>query len=201
VVNAGDGCHAHPTQALLDAYTIREHFGRIEGLHVTIVGDIAHSRVARSDAWGLTRLGARVTFCGPPALLPLTSLQDPETSPWPVQAEISLDRAIAEADVIMPLRIQLERREGGGAFSSLREYARDYGITRERLKGAPSHAMVMHPGPMNEGVEIAPDVAHGERSLVLDQVRNGVAVRMAVLYLLLSAVSVDDHRVEPERVQ
>ncbi|HEY3115505.1 MAG TPA: aspartate carbamoyltransferase catalytic subunit, partial [Chloroflexota bacterium] len=146
VINAGDGCHAHPTQALLDAYTIREHFGHVEGLRVTIIGDIAHSRVARSDAWGLTKLGAQVTFCGPPSLLPFTSLQDPESAPWPVQAEISLDRAIADADVIMPLRIQLERHEGG-AFSSLREYAREYGITRERLQGAPSHAIVMHPGP------------------------------------------------------
>lgn len=200
IVNAGDGCHAHPTQALLDAYTIREHFGQVEGLRVTIVGDIAHSRVARSNAWGLSKLGAHVCFCGPPALLPVTTLADPELAPWPVHTEVDLDEAIVGADVIMPLRIQWERQEGG-ALSSLREYARDYGVTRVRLKRAAPHAIVMHPGPMNEGIEIESEVAHGAQSVVLDQVSNGVAVRMAVLYLLLSTVASEESPPKPDRAR
>ncbi|MSQ23824.1 MAG: aspartate carbamoyltransferase catalytic subunit [Chloroflexi bacterium] len=188
VVNAGDGSHAHPTQALLDALTIRDHFGRVDGLKVLIVGDIAHSRVARSNAWGLSMLGARVSFCGPPTMLPATCLGPTADLPWPIQVELDLDRAMADAQVVMPLRIQWERQEER-PISSLREYARDYGISQERLCRAPSEAVVLHPGPMNEGIEIAPEVAHGPQSLVGDQVTNGVAVRMAVLYLLVASTS------------
>ncbi|MBM2809591.1 MAG: aspartate carbamoyltransferase [Chloroflexi bacterium] len=189
VVNAGDGTHAHPTQALLDAYTIRDHFGCIEGLRVLIVGDIAHSRVARSDAWGLTALGADVVFCGPPNLLPATALKDDgECMPWPVRVDFDLDHAIENVDVVMPLRVQLERQEGN-RLASLREYARDFGITRARLARAASRAIVMHPGPMNEGVEIDADVAHGGQSVVQQQVTNGVAIRMAVLYLVVAAAA------------
>jgi aspartate carbamoyltransferase catalytic subunit len=186
VVNAGDGTHAHPTQALLDAYTIREHVGPIEGLRVLIVGDILHSRVARSNAWCLATLGADVTFCGPPALLPPTSIMDHDRAPWPARVEFDLDRAVAGADVIMPLRVQLERQDGS-RLASVRAYARDFGITRIRLARAAPHAIVMHPGPMNEGVEIEAEVAHGDRSVVQQQVTNGVAIRMAVLYLLTAA--------------
>ncbi|MPZ14049.1 MAG: aspartate carbamoyltransferase catalytic subunit [Chloroflexi bacterium] len=191
VVNAGDGAHAHPTQALLDAYTIRERFGRVEGVRVLIVGDIAHSRVARSNAWGLTTLGAEVTFCGPPTLMPATALAVSRRGgsgqlPWPIHVELDLERAIEGVDVVMPLRVQIERQDGN-RLASLREYARDYGINRARIALAAPHAIVMHPGPMNEGIEIDPDVAHGDRSVVEDQVTNGVAARMAVLYLLLAA--------------
>lgn len=193
VINAGDGTHAHPTQALLDAYTMRQHFGRVRELRVLIVGDIAHSRVARSNAWGLSALGAEVTFCGPPTLLPSSCLESADAgdggstaAPWPVQVSFDLDQAIINADVVMPLRVQLERQEGN-RLSSLREYARDYGVTAARLAAAPSHAVVMHPGPMNEGVEIDADVAHGPRSMIQTQVAHGVAIRMAVLYLLVAA--------------
>lgn len=189
VVNAGDGTHAHPTQALLDAYTIREHFGRLDGLRVLIVGDIAHSRVARSDAWAFTTLGAQVTFCGPPTLLPSTLLSgDRGCGPWPVDVALDLDRAITGVDVVMPLRVQLERQEGS-RLASLREYARDYGINRARLERAAPEAILMHPGPMNEGVEVDPDVAHGDRSVIQEQVTNGVAIRMAVIYLLMMATA------------
>ena len=189
VVNAGDGTHAHPTQALLDAYTIRERFGRLDGLRVLIVGDIAHSRVARSDAWAFATLGARVTFCGPPTLLPQTLLPGARTcGPWPVEVALDLDEAIKDVDVVMPLRVQLERQEGS-RLASLREYARDYGINRARLDRAAPDAILMHPGPMNEGVEVDPDVAHGDRSVVEEQVTNGVAIRMAVIYLLMMATA------------
>jgi aspartate carbamoyltransferase catalytic subunit len=189
VVNAGDGTHAHPTQALLDAYTIREHFGQVDGLRVLIVGDIAHSRVARSNAWSLSKLGAEVTFCGPPTLLPPTALGNRiEDLPWPVRIDLDLDHAIEGADVVMPLRVQMERQEGN-RLASLRQYARDYGINLERVRRAAPNAIVMHPGPMNEGVEIDPEVAHGSSSLVQTQVTNGVAIRMAVLYLLVSAAT------------
>jgi aspartate carbamoyltransferase catalytic subunit len=189
VVNAGDGTHAHPTQGLLDAYTMRNQFPSFEGLRVLIVGDIAHSRVARSDAWVLTKLGADVTFCGPPTLLPPTGLRgirdEPNQLPWPVKITLDLDQAIEGVDVVMPLRVQLERQEGN-RLASLRAYARDYGINRDRLRRAAPHAIVMHPGPLNEGVEIDADVAHGLQSAIQDQVTNGVAVRMAVLYLLVA---------------
>jgi aspartate carbamoyltransferase catalytic subunit len=186
VVNAGDGTHAHPTQALLDAYTIRDHLGSIAGLRILIVGDILHSRVARSNAWCLATLGAEVTFCGPPALIPPTSITARELAPWPACVAFDLDQAIEGVDVVMPLRVQFERQDGS-RLASVRAYARDYGITRDRISRAAPRAIVMHPGPMNEGVEIEAEVAHGERSVVQQQVTNGVAIRMAVLYLLTAA--------------
>ncbi len=196
VINAGDGAHAHPTQGLLDAYTIRNRFGALEGLRVLIVGDIAHSRVARSDAWGLTRLGAEVVFCGPPTMLPPSCLAASPCQPWPVTVDLDVDHAIKGANVVMPLRIQWER-QGGSPISSLREYARDFGINSERLARAASNAVVMHPGPVNEGVEITPEVAHGPQSLIADQVTNGLAMRMAVLYLLVAATEEEAHAGRP----
>lgn len=177
MINAGDGWHAHPTQALLDVYTLRERLGDLRGRRVVILGDILHSRVARSDVWGLRALGADVTLCGPATLLPTGEL------PWPVQVSHVLDEAIVGADAIMPLRLQRERQTAG-LLPSLREYIRRYALTRERLALARPGAVVMHPGPMNEGVEIMPDVAYGEQSVIADQVTNGVAIRMALLYLL-----------------
>jgi len=181
VINAGDGSHAHPTQALLDLFTIRERLGRIDGLRVAIVGDILHSRVARSNLWGLTRMGAQVILCGPPTFLPASGWCD--GLPWSVERTYLLDEALADADVIMVLRMQLER-QSGGLFPSVREYVRTYGLTEERLARAKPGALVMHPGPMNEGVEIDPRVARGVQSVIETQVTNGVAVRMALLYLL-----------------
>ena len=183
VVNGGDGWHAHPTQALLDVFTIRERLGRVRGVRVTIVGDILHSRVARSAIWALTKLGAEVTVCGPPTLLPRDWLLDPSTLPWPILVRERLDDALPGADVVMALRLQRERQHGG-LIPSIREYSRLYGVTPERLRLAAPDALVMHPGPMNEGVEIAPEVAHGAQSVIEAQVTNGVAVRMALLYLL-----------------
>ncbi len=189
VINAGDGCHAHPTQALLDLYTIRERLGRIEGVTVAIVGDILYSRVARSNLWGLTKMGARVVLCAPPTLLPpdfVNGARADEAHPFAsVRVETAVERAIEGADVVMALRIQRERQEAGH-LPSLREYSRMYGITLRRLEEASPDALVMHPGPMNEGVEIDPEVAHGARSLIEEQVTNGVAVRMALLYGLPS---------------
>jgi aspartate carbamoyltransferase catalytic subunit len=181
VINAGDGWHAHPSQALLDLFTIRERLGRVAGLRVAIVGDILHSRVARSNLWGLTRMGADVVLCGPPTLLPAASFC--QALPWHVERTYRLDEALAGADVVMVLRMQLERQTGG-LFPSLREYVRTYGLTEERLAKARPGALVMHPGPMNEGVEIDPHVARGVQSVIETQVTNGVAVRMALLYLL-----------------
>jgi len=178
VVNAGDGAHEHPTQALLDALTIRQRFGRIQGLRVLIVGDIAHSRVVRSNIWLLTKLGAKVVVCGPPTLLP------PRIGEMGVEETTDFDAALPESEVVMMLRMQLER-QGGALYPSVREYFRRYGLTAERLGRAHPDAIVMHPGPMNRGVEIASDVADSPRAVILDQVANGVAVRMAVLYLLL----------------
>ena len=189
VINAGDGCHAHPTQALLDLYTIREKLGRIDGVTVAIVGDILYSRVARSNLWGLTKMGARVVLCAPPTLLPpdfMNGARADEAHPFAsVRVETAVERALEGADVVMALRIQRERQEAGH-LPSLREYSRMYGITSRRLEEASPDALVMHPGPMNEGVEIDPDVAHGARSLIEEQVTNGVAVRMALLYGLPS---------------
>ena len=183
VINAGDGWHAHPTQALLDLYTIRERLGRISGLNITIVGDILHSRVARSNVWGMTKLGANVTLCGPTTLLPIVGEPDPARA-WPaVRLESSVERALDGADVVMALRIQLERQKGG-LLPSLREYVQLYQLTTERVALARPGCLVMHPGPMNEGIEIAPEVAYGSQSVIEDQVTNGVAVRMALLYLL-----------------
>lgn len=177
VINAGDGAHEHPTQALLDLLTIKEKQGSIEGLQVAIIGDIAHSRVARSNIWGLTKMGARVNVAGPPTMIP------PYIEKMGVKVFYSVDEAIKNVDVIMCLRIQLERQHQY-LFPSLREYARFFGITQERLRGAKRNVMIMHPGPINRGVEISPEVADGENSFILSQVTNGVAVRMALFYLL-----------------
>lgn len=186
VINAGDGWHAHPTQALLDLYTVREHFGRIAGLRVVIVGDILHSRVARSNVWGFTRLGAHVVLCGPPTLLPPLDGRTDGYSLPPVAVYTDLEAALEGADVVMALRLQWERQQAG-LLPSLREYIARYQITAERLRRTAPHAIVMHPGPLNEGVEIAPDVARSDRSVIEQQVTNGVAVRMALLYLLTGA--------------
>jgi aspartate carbamoyltransferase catalytic subunit len=178
IINAGDGAHEHPTQALLDAFTIRERLGRIKGVNVSIIGDIAHSRVVRSNIHLLTKMKAHVTLASPPSLMPA------EIERMGVRVVHSLDEALEGADVIMMLRIQLER-QGKLSFPSLREYYNTFGLTPERLRRARKEAIVMHPGPMNRGVEIASDVADdAERSVILSQVTNGVAVRMAVLYLL-----------------
>jgi aspartate carbamoyltransferase catalytic subunit len=178
VVNAGDGAHEHPTQALLDALTIRQRLERLEGLRVAICGDIAHSRVVRSNIWLLKKMGARVVVCGPPTLLP------ERIAAMGVEVTTDFDEALEGADVVMMLRMQLER-QGMSLFPSIREYFRLYGLDAKRLARAKPGAIVMHPGPMNRGVEIASDIADSDRSVILDQVANGVAVRMAVLYLLL----------------
>jgi aspartate carbamoyltransferase catalytic subunit len=183
IVNGGDGCHAHPTQALLDLFTMRERLGTVAGLKVTILGDVLHSRVARSDIWGLTLLGADVTVCGPPTLLPRDWVVAPERLPWKLRVEERIEPALEGADVVMALRLQRERQHSG-LIPSVREYCKLYALTSERLAQAKPGALVMHPGPMNEGVEIAPDVAHGDQSVIEEQVTNGVAVRMALLYLL-----------------
>ena len=188
IINAGDGAHAHPTQALLDLYTIRKHVGDLHGKRVVMVGDIAHSRVARSDMWGLTALGAEVVVCGPPTLLPrgLRPGDRPshaESALPPVIIETEIDRAIEGADVVMALRLQSERQQGG-LLPSLHEYSQFYQVTAERLKRAKPGHLLMHPGPKNEGVEIAATVASGTASIIEEQVTNGVAVRMALLYLL-----------------
>jgi aspartate carbamoyltransferase catalytic subunit len=177
IVNAGDGTNEHPTQALLDALTIRERKGRLKGLKVAIVGDLLHSRVLRSNIHLLTKMGAEVWVCGPPTLIPA------EIRQFGVRVTSSVDAAVADADVVMLLRIQLERMEGA-YFPSLREYFQVFGMTEARLRLARPDVMIMHPGPMNRGVEIASEVADGPYSVILDQVANGVAVRMAVLYLL-----------------
>ncbi|MCL5075127.1 MAG: aspartate carbamoyltransferase catalytic subunit [Chloroflexi bacterium] len=183
VINAGDGWHAHPTQALLDLYTIRENLGTIAGLSIVIVGDILHSRVARSNIWGMTKMGAELTLCGPETLLPVLD-RTGSTNAFPeVRVEHNLDKAIEGADVIMALRLQKERQRGG-LLPSLREYIQLYQLTKERVARAKPGALVMHPGPMNEGIEIAPEVAHGSQSVIEEQVTNGVAVRMALLHLL-----------------
>jgi aspartate carbamoyltransferase catalytic subunit len=177
IINAGDGMHEHPTQALLDAYTIRERKGRIAGLKVALVGDLLHSRVLRSNVQLLTKLGADVWVCAPPTLMPAG------VHTWGVTATTSVSDAVRDADVVMMLRIQLERMQGF-FFPSLREYFTLFGMTPERVALARRDAIVMHPGPMNRGVEIASEVADGPGSVILEQVANGVAVRMAVLYLL-----------------
>ncbi len=188
VINAGDGLHAHPTQALLDLHTIREKIGALEGAKVVIVGDVLHSRVARSDLWGLTRMGARVTLCGPTTLLPLDLLsfsgERSEGHPFAqVDVDTDLDRAIEDADVVMALRLQSERQQAG-FLPSLREYIRRWQVTEARLARAKPNVLVMHPGPMNEGIELSTDIAHGDHSVIEEQVTNGVAVRMALLYRL-----------------
>lgn len=177
VINAGDGAHEHPTQALLDLLTIRDHRGRIEGLKVCIVGDVLHSRVARSNIWGLLKLGAEVGVCAPPTLLP-RGIRELGVTVFP-----RVDEALEWADAVNVLRLQLERMEAG-FVPSLREYNRVFGITRERMERMSRELLVLHPGPMNRGVEIDSSVADGPHSVILQQVTNGVAIRMAVLYLL-----------------
>ena len=177
VVNAGDGLHEHPTQGLLDLLTVWEAKGRLDGLKIAIIGDIAHSRVARSNIHGFRTMGSRVVVAGPQTMLP------PYLAELGVEVTYSLAEAVADADVIMMLRLQLER-QGQMFFSTLREYSRFFGLNTEHLKLAKPDALVMHPGPLNRGVEIAPEVADGLQSAILRQVTNGVAVRMAVLYLL-----------------
>jgi len=182
VVNAGDGTHEHPTQALLDAYTIRRHLragtGDLEGVRVTIVGDVLHSRVARSNVLLLSTLGADVTLVGPPTLLP-TGIES-----WPCRVSYDIDEVIPRTDALMMLRVQLERMQAA-YFPSAREYSRAYGLDRARMVALPEHAIVMHPGPMNRGMEISAEVADSDRAVMVEQVANGVSVRMAVLYLLL----------------
>jgi aspartate carbamoyltransferase catalytic subunit len=177
VINAGDGAHEHPTQALLDMYTIREKLGTLEGLHVCIVGDISHSRVARSNIFGLKTMGARVSICGPATMIPKG------IEKLGVEVHHHIDEVIPEVDVLNVLRIQLER-DAGRLFPSIREYHNYYGITRQRLDRASKPVTIMHPGPINRDVEISADVADSEHSVILQQVLNGVAIRMAVLYLL-----------------
>jgi len=178
VINAGDGCREHPTQALLDMFTMKEHKVKIKGLKVGIVGDIKHSRVARSNIWGLTKLGAEVTVCGPSTLMPV------EIGQMGVRVSHDVDEVIRHSDVLMLLRLQKERMEDK-FLPSIREYAKVFGVNKERLKAAKKDILVMHPGPTNRGVELSADVADGEYSVILEQVTNGVAIRMAVLYLLL----------------
>ncbi len=178
VINAGDGMHEHPTQGLLDMLTILENKHRFESLSVLIVGDIMHSRVARSNLWGLSKMGAEVRLCGPSTLMPS------EIEKLPVKVYTDLDEAIDGVDVVNVLRIQLERMDRG-FLPSIREYSNVFGITKARLRGAKPDVLVMHPGPMNRGVEITADVADGEFAVITDQVTNGVAVRMALLYLIL----------------
>jgi aspartate carbamoyltransferase catalytic subunit len=176
VINAGDGGHEHPTQALLDLMTMRQIFGRLKGLNVLIIGDIEHSRVARSNIFGLKTLGARVALCGPPTLIPL-GIED-----LGVDVFYNLDEVIDKYDIVMALRIQLER-QAGGLFPSLREYRTLYGLTRERVARMKNKSIVMHPGPTNRGIEIDPEVADSNKSVILKQVKNGVAIRMAVLFI------------------
>ncbi len=193
VINAGDGQHAHPTQALLDAYILHDAFGTLDRRRVVIVGDVLHSRVVRSNIWALTRLGADVTLVAPRPLLPSWLARGADEREHPlalpnVQCESDLDRAIVGADAVMALRIQRERMRGA-LLPSAAEYARRYQLTAERIATAAPHAVVMHPGPMNEGVEIASEVAHGEQSRIEAQVAAGLAIRMAVLFLLVRGAS------------
>ncbi len=187
IINAGDGMHEHPTQALLDLLTVREKKGRLAGLKVAIVGDVAHSRVARSDIHGFTKMGAEVVLFAPGTMYPAA------VEALGAARAASFEEAVSGADVIMLLRLQRERQQGG-LFPTLREYARCYGLSRERLRGAAEGVIIMHPGPVNRGVEIAPEVVDGPYSVVLDQVTNGVAVRMAVLYLLVGRGRASDDR-------
>lgn len=190
VINAGDGLHEHPTQALLDMFTIRQHKGQIEGLTVVIIGDIYHSRVARSDILALKKLGAKVTLCGPPTLVPR------DFADMGVEMTYDVEKAIADADVIYSLRMQFERQQAN-FLPSIEEYIRLFGLTTERLKKAKPDCIVMHPGPINRGIEMTSEVADSPRSVILEQVTNGVAVRMAVMFLLARAAA--DHGVRPVR--
>lgn len=191
ILNAGDGSHAHPSQALLDMYTIREYGKTLEGLKVVIVGDILHSRVARSNLWGMSIMGSRITLCAPPTLLP-TGPEGSLDALFPlVNIEYRLDRALIDADVVMVLRLQKERHTEG-LLPDLREYVQLYQVTDERLSRAKPDVIVMHPGPINEGVEITPEVAYGLRSVIQEQVTNGVAIRMALLFLMAGGQGLED---------
>ena len=184
IINGGDGWHAHPSQALLDLYTIRRHLRELANLKVVIVGDIMHSRVARSNIWGMTTMGAKVVLCAPPTLLPRGLADFISRCELPnVGVESKIESALEGADVVMPLRLQRERQQSG-LLPSLREYIQRYQLTEERLSLAKPYALVMHPGPMNEGIEISPEVAYGTQSVIEEQVTNGVAIRMALLYLI-----------------
>jgi aspartate carbamoyltransferase catalytic subunit len=180
VVNAGDGWHEHPTQALLDIFTLKEKLGKIEGLNVSIIGDIAHSRVARSNIWGLTKLGAKVTVCAPKMLIPV-GIEE-----MGVSVTNDIEVALAKADAVNVLRMQFER-DGETAFPKQLEYFKQFGITEERLKKAKKNIVIMHPGPINRGIEISSEVADGANSVILEQVTNGIAVRMAALFLVAQA--------------
>jgi aspartate carbamoyltransferase catalytic subunit len=182
VINAGDGYCEHPTQGLLDVYTIRKRKGSLKGLKIAIVGDVAHSRVARSDMWAMTKLGAEVIFVGPPTLMPA------QVDRLPVSVSYSLDKVIEKVDVINMLRIQFERL-GGNPFPSVREYSHYFGLTVERMKKAKPDILVMHPGPINRGLEMESEVADGPNSVILEQVTNGLAVRMAVMFLVNQAAA------------
>ena len=187
VINAGDGCHAHPTQALLDMFTIKEKLGGIEGLKVGIIGDILHSRVARSNIWGLTKLGAEVTVCGPSTLMPI------DIEKTGVKITFDLMKIIKTSDVLILLRLQQERQQDK-FLPSIREYAKMFGVNKEKLQYAKKNVLIMHPGPTNRGVELSADVADGEYSVILEQVTNGVAIRMAILYLLLGTKGMEEDR-------
>ncbi len=178
VINAGDGCHEHPTQALLDLFTVKEKFGKIKGIRISIIGDILHSRVARSNIWGFKKLGAEVFVCGPPPLIPK------EIEKMGAKITFDIEKAIENVDVVYLLRLQRERQKEN-FLSSLKEYSFLYGINEERYEKIKSKAFIMHPGPMNRGVEIKSEVAEKDKSLILQQVTNGIAVRMAVLYLTI----------------
>ncbi len=182
VINAGDGWHAHPSQALLDLYTVQERRGSLEGLKLVIVGDILHSRVARSNLWGFGKMGAQIVLCGPPTLLTPEILAIAQDLPQ-VTLSYDLDEAIADADLVMMLRLQRERM-ASGLLPTVREYAARFALSRQRMRRARPNALIMHPGPMNQGVEITPELAYSEQSVIEDQVTNGVAVRMAIFYLL-----------------
>ena len=184
VINAGDGTHEHPTQALLDLYTIREHFPSFEGLRVAVVGDVLHSRVARSNTHAMTRMGAEVTLVGPPTLIP------PDAPAWGAHVSHDIDGVLPKVDVCYMLRVQRERQRQQ-YFPSVREYSKLFGLTRHRVEALPEGALIMHPGPMNRGVEIASDVADLPRSVIVDQVTNGIAVRMALLYLMLGGAGAE----------
>jgi aspartate carbamoyltransferase catalytic subunit len=179
VINAGDGFHEHPTQALLDMFTMQEKKGDLKGKKITIIGDVLHSRVARSNIWGLNKMGAKVTICGPSSLIPADIAQ------MGCKVENNLEKAIAQADFLNILRVQFER-QNAGFFPTTREYRTFFGITQERLERAKDDVVILHPGPMNRGIEIDSEVADGEHNVILEQVLNGVAVRMAVLYLLIT---------------
>ncbi|MDP8245438.1 MAG: aspartate carbamoyltransferase catalytic subunit [Candidatus Hinthialibacter antarcticus] len=189
VINAGDGTNEHPTQALLDMFTIREHKGPLEGLTIVIVGDILHSRVARSNMWGLLTMGAKLRFVGPPTLIP------PGVEALGVEVRHKLDGAFEDADVINLLRVQKERMSAN-FFPDLKEYSRYYGMNGERLKRTKPGSIIMHPGPMNRGVEITTEVAESDQAVILEQVTNGIAVRMALLYLLIGARDANEKKTE-----